>query len=156
MALNTSRSYTPTLTSVSGGLEELLDNEQFFVERILRRIVWQEFDLAYEVIPRVIAHDADDSGTIFCSISQRDKQDEQGNQRKGDAKLANVCNFQGVLPLRARFFLTGACSLWLPARALSADAKTKPKRWPRKASSSWPERNLSSSPESTSSTQPSN
>jgi hypothetical protein len=49
-------------------LEKLLNNEQFFVERIFRRIVWQEIDLAYEVIPRDIAHDVNDRGTTLCSI----------------------------------------------------------------------------------------
>jgi hypothetical protein len=45
--------------------EKLLDNEHFFVERILRRIVWSELDLGYEVIPRDVAHDVNDSGALF-------------------------------------------------------------------------------------------
>src|ERR1700730_2671731 len=49
-------------------LEKLLNNEQFFVERILRRVVWQEIDLAYEVIPGDIAHDVNGRGTTLCSI----------------------------------------------------------------------------------------
>src|SRR6266481_2121177 len=49
-------------------LEKLLNNEQFFVERVLRRVVWQEIDLAYEVIPGDIAHDVNDRGTTLCSI----------------------------------------------------------------------------------------
>src|SRR6266403_4397286 len=37
--------------------EKFQDNEHFFFERILRRIIRQELDLGYEVIPSDIAHD---------------------------------------------------------------------------------------------------
>src|SRR5882672_1363493 len=46
--------------------EKLLDNEQFFVERILGRVVWQELDLDYEVIPSDVAHDVNDRGILFA------------------------------------------------------------------------------------------
>src|SRR6266403_645506 len=45
--------------------EKFQDNEHFFVERILRRIIRQELDLGYEVIPRDIAHDVNRRRTLL-------------------------------------------------------------------------------------------
>src|SRR5437762_6115001 len=45
--------------------EKFQDNEHFFVERILRRIIWQELDLCYEVIPRDIARDVNHRRTLL-------------------------------------------------------------------------------------------
>src|SRR6266550_4879209 len=59
--------------------EKSQDNEHFFVERILRRIIWQELDLCYEVIPRDIARDVNHRRTLLPMgyVNKRADQDDQ-------------------------------------------------------------------------------
>ena len=46
-------------------LQRLLGDEHFFIEGVLRRIMRQELDLSYEVIPYNVTHDLNDRRTLL-------------------------------------------------------------------------------------------
>jgi len=105
---DTSRSYDSNATSVAAPENFLqLKKEQFFVERILRRVVWQELNLAYEVHSQATLRRCETGVDDPCSIVKQAKRMSKVITRSAKWSMRNV---HGV-PLfpTALFFLGWTC-----------------------------------------------
>jgi len=129
--------------------QKSLDDRQFLFQRSFSRILWQESDLSYEVIPREMARDRDGKKT-FLSIPQMNIRPEKDGQQER-AKNSGYNAHGDFLPLCEPFWPHGSGSFRLPSsEAFRLRATVSPKRFPINFRSSSPERNRSSVHDSTS------